>query len=358
MRKDITKEFFLLPEHKEAIIKEFNKNPDLRHIVKTVFKNQDLDGRSAEGRATKAFLAAQGQKPKTSAFQKAECVEITPAQREFMMSESVEAGMTALEISRLVFKDPAIVPLGLKHRAVVDFLNRYRPDVVSDEARITSDKWVPPKAVSRALKKVNDFTGSEWDELTLPTKIKRNCEKLLIFLKSPRFCSFINQYNVQGDRDLFEAEFVRAVWDKPDLTNDELNNYVTVCANYVRQKHIQTRLDKLNALLNDTENEREVTIRMTEIIKATSEELNQCEKRIESMTKDLNGSRTNRLKAQGEQTSNILALVQAFQEVEERGRMIMMADMQNKLVGDEVDRLETMEDFKARILGISKREIL
>jgi hypothetical protein len=99
-------------------------------------------------------------------------------------------------------------------------------------------------------------------------------------------------------------------------------------------------------------------MRLTEIIKATSEELNQCEKRIESLTKDLNGSRTARLKSKGEENGSIFALVEAFQEREERDRMIMMAELQNKLIEEEADRLESMDDYKARILGISKKELL
>jgi hypothetical protein len=240
----------------------------------------------------------------------------------------------------------------------MEFLRRYRPEIVDDNEMLTNDKWSPPKSLSRAIKKVNDWAGVNFDELTIQTKQKKMCERLLFYLKSPRFVHFINQYSTLGDRDLFESEYVRTVWDKPDLTNDELNLYITVCTNYVRQKHIQQRIDKLNAMLNDTDNERDLTMRLTEIIKATSDELNQCEKRIESLTKDLNGSRQARLKARGEQNGSIAALVEAFQEKEERDRMILMAEMQNKLIEDEADRLETMDEYKARILGISKQELL
>ena len=38
--------------------------------------------------------------------------------------------------------------------------------------------------------------------------------------------------------------------------------------------------------------------------------------------------------------------------------MIMMAELQNKLIEEEADRLENMDDYKARILGISKKELL
>jgi hypothetical protein len=246
----------------------------------------------------------------------------------------------------------------MKHRIIVDFLKTYRPEIVDDNEIVTKEKWTPPKSINRAIVKINNFCGTTLEELNLQTKQKKLVEQLILYFKSPRFNHFINQYVTLADRDLFESEFVRAVWDKPDLTNDELNLYVTVCANYVRQKHIQQRIDKLNALLDDQDNERDITMRLTEIIKATSEELNQCEKRIESLTKDLNGSRTARLKAKGEENGSIFALVEAFQEREERDRMIMMAELQNKLIEEEADRLESMDDYKARVLGISKKELL
>jgi hypothetical protein len=348
----------LTDEQKTQITREFSRNPDLKHITQIVFQDESLDGRSKEGRAVRGFLINNNLTFTTTLAPRVDEVDLDPEQKEFLMSDNVERGMNALEITRLAFKDREIQPLSQQHRTIMEFLRRYRPEIVDDNEMITNDKWSPPKSISRAIKKVNDWAGCKFDEISIQTKQKKMMEKLLFYLKSPRFVHFINQYSTIADRDLFESEFVRTVWDKPDLTNDELNLYITVCTNYVRQKHIQQRIDKLNTMLNDTDNERDLTLRLTELIKATSEELNQCEKRIESLTKDLNGSRQARLKARGEQNGSIAALVEAFQEKEERDRMIMMAEMQNKLIEEEADRLETMDDYKARILGISKKEIL
>lgn len=348
----------LTEDQKNQILKEFKNNPDLMYITRTVFNDPNIDGRSKQGRAVRQFLAKQNKKAKTSLVPKVEQIELTKQQKEFLMTDNIEVGMNALEVARLTFKDKSVQPLSIKHRIIVDFLKTYRPEIVSDSEIVTKEKWTAPKSITRAVKKVNDFCGTKLDEFSLQTKQKKMLQQLIVYLKSPRFNHFINQYVTLADRDLFESEFVRAVWDKPDLTNDELNLYVTVCTNYVRQKHIQQRIDKLNALLDDQDNERDITLRLTEIIKATSEELNQCEKRIESLTKDLNGSRTARLKAKGEENGSIFALVEAFQEREERDRMIMMAELQNKLIEEEADRLESMDDYKARILGISKKELL
>ena len=348
----------LTEEQKEEILKLFKKNPDLMFITRKIFGDETIDGRSKQGRAVRKFLAGQDKRANTSLAPKVELVHLDKKQKEFLMTDSIEVGMNALEIARLTFKDRDVQPLSMKHRVIVDFLRTYRPEVVDDNEIITKEKWTPPKSINRAIVKINNFCGTRLEELNLQTKQKRLVEQLILYFKSPRFNHFINQYATIADRSLFESEFVRAVWDKPDLTNDELNLYVTVCANYVRQKHIQMRIDKLNALLDDQDNERDITMRLTEIIKATSEELNQCEKRIESLTKDLNGSRTARLKAKGEENGSIFALVEAFQDREERDRMIMMAELQNKLIEEEADRLESMDDYKARILGISKKELL
>lgn len=348
----------LTPEQQEQIVELYSKTKDLREITRKVFNDESLDGRTMEGRAVRSFLVEKNLGYSTTLFQKNELPELNDSQKEFLMGDNIDSSMSALEITRLVFRDREIKALTSQHRMVLEFLGKYRPEIVKSEDMVTSDKYQPPKALSRSLKKINDWCGMNIDEFNISTKNKKNAEKLITYLHSPRFNSIINQFSTISDRELFESEFVRSTWDKPDLTVDELNLYITVCSNYIRQKHIQKRLDKLNLILQDSENERDITMRLTEIIKATSEELNQCEKRIESLTKDLNGSRQNRLKERGEQNGSILALVEAFQEKEERDRMVMMAQMQNKLIEEEADRLESMDDFKARILGISKREIL
>jgi hypothetical protein len=59
-----------------------------------------------------------------------------------------------------------------------------------------------------------------------------------------------------------------------------------------------------------------------------------------------------------QRNASVLALVQLFQEEEERNLMIKMADMQNSAVEEEADKIEQMTDWKARVLGISRQEII
>lgn len=356
MSKDAI-QFELSEDNKKDILEEFEKNPDIMTITRKVFEDETLDGRSFQGRAVKKFLSTQGKQYKTCIdIPKGKNLELTDEQKQLLLSDNIESGISALDAAKLCFKDRSIQSLSSEHRLVLDFLREFRPDITEEQP--VAEKWIAPKALSRAIKKVNDWAGTFFEETTMPTKQKKCCEKLLLYLQSVRFRETINQFSTYSDRELFESEFVRVTWDKPDLTVDEQNLYVNLCSNYVRLKHIQKRLDKLNKILAETEGQQDMTMRLTELIKATSEELNQCEKRIESLSKDLNGSRQNRLKEKGENGGSILALVEAFQDREERGRMVLMAQLQSKLVEEEADRLESMDELKARILGISKRELL
>ena len=50
--------------------------------------------------------------------------------------------------------------------------------------------------------------------------------------------------------------------------------------------------------------------------------------------------------------------MQLFQEEDERKLMIKMAEMQKTLVKKEANQLEAMVDWKARVLGINKQEVI
>jgi hypothetical protein len=160
------------------------------------------------------------------------------------------------------------------------------------------------------------------------------------------------------DRDLFEAEFVRSVWDKPDLTSDELNLYINVCMDYIHLKNISKAIDKLNRMFEECEDQRDMTVRLAELLKTKSEEYNQCEKRQETLIARLNGDRKERVKNRHKDNASILSLVRVFQNESDRKRMVEMAEKQKLLIRDEADDLERMDIWKARVLGISKDEAI
>ena len=76
------------------------------------------------------------------------------------------------------------------------------------------------------------------------------------------------------------------------------------------------------------------------------------------MIQKLQGDRSKRISSKQQQNASILALVQLFQEEEERAVMIKIASLQKEAAAEEADRLESMPDWKARVLGISKEDVI
>ena len=68
----------------------------------------------------------------------------------------------------------------------------------------------------------------------------------------------------------------------------------------------------------------------------------------------LQGDRSKRISSKERQNANILALVQLFQEEEERQVMIKIAELQKKAAREEADNLESMPDWKSRVLEYPK----
>ena len=204
---------------------------------------------------------------------------------------------------------------------------------------------------------MNNATNQQLEEGKMQAQIKKGIEALIGFMQAPRLVQTIGNYTNKADRALFEAEFVRATWDKPDLTSDEVNLYINVCIDYINLMNIQKAVDKLNHMFEGCEDQRDMTVRLAELLKTKSEEYNQCEKRMESLITRLNGDRAKRVQNKQSQNASILNLVQLFQEEEEREVMIKIAEMQKQLVEDEISNLESMPDWKARVLGLRKGDV-
>ena len=205
---------------------------------------------------------------------------------------------------------------------------------------------------------VNQYTNSDYIESDLKGIERKSLECLFKFLRSPRFTQIINNYGKEEDQELFQAEFIRATWDKPDLTSDEVNLYVNVCVDYINLKNISCHMEKLNRMFDDADEQQELTVRLSELLKTKSEEYNQCEKRQESLIQRLAGDRAKRVSLRQDNNGSVLALVESFQNQEERELMVKMAEMQKKAIAEEADNLESMAEWKSRILGISKSDVV
>jgi len=346
----------LTEEQKTCIEENHAIMPDLIQLTRKVFNNNSLDGRTKEGRAVREHLSHKGIAYKTVNTPRGRKISFTPEQKDFIIQYANE-GMNSYQIAQVIFPDKVIKNLSSEQRAVVSFLKAYSPSSITLEESAIGDLYAAPTSFKGLIERVNFFVGADLLEDKLKALDKKCIESLGLFLKSPRFVMIINGFADERDRTLFEAEFIRATWDKPDLTADEVNLYINVCVDYINLKNIGSHIEKLNRMFNEAEEQQDMSIRLAELLKTKSEEYNQCEKRMESLIARLNGDRAKRIANKQQENASILSLVQAFQNEEERQRMVLIADRQRALISEETDSLETLPTWKARILGISKDDV-
>ena len=329
---------------------------DLSQLTREVFENESLDGRTREGRAIRAYLAEKEIEYSTRHVGKKDDVELTEGQKEFVR-QNCSPGVSSLELAKLAFSDSSIKHLSKEFWAVHNYISENGLDISEEESALNV-KYSPPKADSKVIKKILDCVGVEITEEKMTVQYKRCIESLRKFMSAPRFLQVIETYTAIEDRNLFEAEFVRATWDKPDLTTDEINLYINVCMDYIHLKRIQSAMTKLNRMFDEAEDQQDLTVRLAELLKTKSEEYNQCDKRMESLISKLQGDRSKRISSQVEKNASILNLVQLFQEEEERKIMVKMAEMQQQTIEEEAEVLEKMPQWKSRVLGISKKDVI
>jgi len=184
---------------------------------------------------------------------------------------------------------------------------------------------------------------------------------LLGYMNTYRFIHQINSYSSIPVRDLFESSFVRYTCDKNDLTQEEVDQYIVLSSEVVIASNIQHRVEHLQNLLDDAANDtdgRRIAMSLVEAINTAQNEYHQSVNRQQKLLESLKEKRSDRLKNQLKENASILNLVEMWKSEESRTKMIKLANMRKEAVAEEVEKLSTMDEIKARIMGISEDEVL
>ena len=346
-----------LTDQQKAYIDTNHKQvPNLIELTRKVFQDDSLDGRTKQGKLVREYLVECGFKYNTTKKKKAKRIILDEDQKEFI-EQSAQDEMNAYQIACIIWPEEQITPLSKETLVVADHIKASKPNLLRREDTALGERYQPPQTASATIKLLNEYCSADIKPDAMSLKHKKYVEEIMKFVSTPRFFQVINSYTDQGDRDLFEAEFMRATWDKPDLTADEINLYINVCIDYINLKNISVAMEKLNRMFHEAEDQRDMTVRLAELLKTKSDEYNQCEKRMESLINRLNGDRARRIQGRQEENASILSLVELFQDEKEREIMLRMVEMQKQAINKEASNIESMPEWKARVLGVGKEEI-
>jgi hypothetical protein len=356
----------LSQEAGENILNEWNSRPEnppsLLELIRVAYPDRpELDGRSKEGREVKAFLATRKIKAHGAhEYQPKEKITLTKEQKQFV--ENNAAMMKGREMARVIFANPSLTNLHQETRVVNEYVKSLDLDPYENTNEVPGTaEYKPPGTFTATVNRVNKFVNNGIDRNKITSGVKKNVDSLINYLSTYRFSHQINTYSSQTDRDLFESSFIRYSYNKPDLSQEEVDQYIVLSTEVIIAASIQRRTERLQQLLDhaaeDTEGRR-IAMALVDAISSAQTEYNQCINRQNKLFDSLKQKRSDMLKNQISATASVLNLVQLWKEEETRKKLIQLAELRKKTVSVEMTNLSEMDDIKCRILGLSEGEVL
>jgi hypothetical protein len=355
----------LTEDQKKIILNEWNSRednpPSLLELIRLVHPNNpELDGRSKEGREIKAFLATRKIKARGAhEYQAKEKVELTQEHKQFV--ESNAGMMNGREIARVIFANDELTNLHQEVRTVNEYIKSLDLNPYENPDEVPSAEYKPPRTFDKTVNTVNRYVNNTIDKNKITSSVKKNIDSLINYLSTYRFSHQINTYSSQTDRELFESSFVRYTHNKPDLSQEEVDQYIVLSTEVIIAASIQRRTERLQILLDtaaeDTEGRR-IAMALVDAISSAQTEYNQCINRQQKLLEHLKQKRSDVLKNKIKENASVLNLVQLWKEEETRKKLIQLANVRKKAVADEIENLTDMDEIKCKIMGISKGEVL
>lgn len=364
-----------LTTHQQNRAKEIlQKNPEasITEITAYVYENDNIDSRSKEGRALKKFLLDNNIEYKNRSVFQRDRVSLTKDQEEFIKNNY--KNQHYLDMAKILFKNNNLTHLSLEAREVNKYVNKLQKSdptyldmttyVPKESENGTSNplgEYFPPRRMDQTLYRINKYLNLGWEEKKLKAMQLKQVAMLQRYLNTFSFCYQINTYRREDDRKLFEDAFIRYTYDKDDLTQEELDQFITLCTEVVTASTILQQVEDLRQLLRQASEEEEgrnIKMSLNEAISSLQTEYNQCRTRQNKLYKSLVDDRSKKLQERKQENASILNLVQAWKDEERRKSIINLAEAQKQNLEEEAKRLSSMDELKAVIRGIDIDEMV
>lgn len=359
----------LTAEQEKILIETWNKTPDKPPtfaVLSLAVWGKEHRGNDRFGRAIKQCLAKHSLKMAPTVYYepKVDSIVLTDEHKAYIQNNA--SMMQAVDMARIIFGRPELTNLHAETKAVAIYAKELNLSIVYEGAGpsdVPVDEYRPPKTFDQTLKRVNFYLNDALVKDKMTQRQKRDLEVLQNYLHNRRVIKQLNRYDSMDDRTTFEDVFIRYTYNKPDLTQEEVDQVAMLAHEVVTSFKIQGRINKLQRLLDgmadggDNENVK-LSMSLVEAISSAQKEFDDCASRYQKLNNDLNGKRSTRLAKAESSTSSVLAFFNAWKEEETRKDIIDIGKREQEVISDNVRELADMDDFRAKILGLTKDEIL
>lgn len=356
-----TKGMVILDEKQKKIIKESYdfKRPIV--ITRELFNNDSLNPLSREFRTVKYFI---NNFCKTSSNVDASSIKIkTEIPDEFIVNEkSMSGGQKKKGKKNNGENDRKGMSNGEEDNKERDNRERDNKEIIlapsfsSSDVAVAIYKYKPPKDLNQVLLRINSYLNFSWNNSNIKKHDRYCAAKLKQYLNSFRFNHQINSYKMINDRNLFEDSFIRYTYDKPDLTQEEIDQFITVCIHTVLASEIQNRVESLKV----TAISQTFNIQLNDVINKLQAEYHDCIVRQQKLYATLTGERKSRLESNENNSSSvkIINLVNAWKNEEFRMKTIHLAELEKRKLEEESSKVNSWDAIHAVLRGASYEELI
>jgi len=352
-------------EQKILILKRWEQSledpPSIEELCELAFPGQKFDGRTKQGREIKKYISSQNlPAPKTKTeYVKKEFLDLANEEKEFIKNNP---NMRGSEIASALWGKPFYANNSQEVRTILNYQRElekttpYKKEVDGDEL----ETFRPPKTFEHACARINSHIhGANYDSKKLSPTQKKQCLTLISYMHNPRFAHHMGLTNNADDRRLFQNTFIKYIYDKTDLSQEDLDQYLTLANEAVMESSIKRTISMLeNEQTEKLQNDGKLDMRIIEALKTSRDEYNACIGRQQKLYKALEIERSKRLSERIGPQFTLLNIVEEMKNEERRKTLIAEAEKRNDKLKGEVKRLSELDDTIARIWGLDEDLII
>lgn len=210
---------------------------------------------------------------------------------------------------------------------------------------------------------VNKYvTGKRLNKNNLNPVERRGCEALRKYLNTMTFIQAESRFSDAVEKEFLRSTFVRYTYDKPDLTEEEVDQFVLLCSSKVEEQKLLKRLSeyqrKADEAMLSEDADSEVSMRYVETVKNLQSHLDTIQKRVKELYTNLTQSRAAKMKNKQNHAITIGVLVEMWRSLEQRNRLIKIAQKREELLKEEIKRESDLDQVILMMKGISPDELL
>lgn len=350
-------------EQKKKILDYWNEcpRPMINEVIKLLYPGAQIDARSKIGKLIREYLAEIGLDYQKARREKTEDLPLSDTERDYIKNHIGE--LRSIDIARKFWPHNNVSPLGKEVRTINNYIKELNAEGFTTHVVVStpvSEEYQPPTTLTGLMRKVNEYLSMNitFEKMT---PYEKNClAKLLGFMRAPRFVAQCNTYQTAEKRKAFEAEFVRGCYEKPDLTPDQINQYVNLCSDYVLMTDSLKTIEKLNIRLDNLADDPDgkISMGLTEAISVAKKEYNELIVRQGKIISDLDVKRSARNKDKTISNASIANLVEFVRDNENRKTLERIHNLNQQLLKNETDRIAGLEDVIALVMGVDVSDIL